>query len=49
MAAFFALIAGLAIGTMFGMGFVGYLVASSVTVRDWFKEVITRIDLDLDI
>lgn len=49
MAAFFALIAGLAIGTIFGIGFVGYMVAISVTVRNWFKELITRIDLDLDI
>ena len=49
MAAFFALLAGLAIGFILGMVFVGYMVACSDAVRSWFKEVITRLELGLDI
>lgn len=49
MAAFFALIAGLAIGLILGICFIGFMVGYSVAFRNYVKDMCTRLDLDLDI
>jgi hypothetical protein len=49
MAAFFALIAGLAIGFMGGLFYAGCLLGYSETVRDWVKNVCDRIERGEDI
>lgn len=39
MAAFFALLAGLAIGFIFGMAFVGVMIATSRSFRSYIVEL----------
>ena len=49
MAAFFALLAGLAIGFFLGMAFVGYMIAWSSTVRKYFVDLCERVESGDDI
>lgn len=49
MAAFFALLAGLAIGFFLGVFFVGYMITDSSLTRKYFVEMCERVDSDDDI